>query len=129
MADDVRVVFNDSALAELFTSPEGDVAKDLVRRGLKVERRVKEMLHQPGTGRVYRLSNPTRTHQASAPGQPPATDLGKYAASIGQGLERDAIGLVEKVGTNDKRGPWLELGTRTIAPRPHLVPGLDAARD
>lgn len=123
------IVFDQAALAQLFDSEEGPVAKELVRKGLKVERRVKELLHTHGTGRIYRKSNPTRTHQASAPGQPPATDLGKYAASITQDLERDGQGLVEKVGTNDKRGPWLELGTRTIEPRPHLVPGLDAARD
>lgn len=123
---DIR--FDDAALAELLVSPTGAVAADLIRRGIQVEAAVKRMLHQPGTGRIYRKRNPTRTHQASAPGQPPATDLGKYAATITQGLERDAQGLVEKIGTDDKRGIWLELGTRRMAARPHLRPGLDAAK-
>jgi hypothetical protein len=123
---EARIVFDQGALADLFESPAGPVAKDLVRRGLQVERRVKELVHQHGTGRLY-----TRrgiVHQASAPGEPPASDTGLYGASITQALEADVQGLVEKIGTNDKRGPWLELGTRNMAPRPHLVPGLDAAR-
>lgn len=34
------------------------------------------------TGRVYRRYNPRRIHQASAPGQPPANDLGRLANSF-----------------------------------------------
>lgn len=124
---DVTVVFDQGALAELFESPQGPVAKDLVRRGVKVERRVKQLLSQPGSGRIYKRRG--IAHQASAPGEPPAPDTGKYRATIGQQLETDSQGLIEKIGTDDKRGPWLELGTRKMAPRPHLVPGLDAARD
>ncbi len=121
------IVFDQGALAELFESPSGEVAKDLVRRGIKVERRVKELLSQPGTGRIYTRGN--ITHQASAPGQPPAPDTGLDSSTNGQALEVDGQGLDEKIGTSDKRGIWFELGTRTMAPRPHLVPGLDAARD
>lgn len=126
MPDQVRVVFDQDALAFLLESPEGPVGRDLLRRGIQVERRVQQMIHMHGTGRVYVRRG--RVHQASAPGEPPASDTGLYAATIGQQLERDAQGLIEKVGTNDKRGPWLELGTRRMAARPHLRPGLDAAR-
>lgn len=126
MADDVTIKFDQAALAELFTSPAGPVAKDLTRRTIKVHRRVQQLIHQHGSGRIYTRGN--ITHQASAPGEPPAADTGKYAATVGFALERDAQGLVGKVGTNDKRGPWLELGTRNMAPRPHLRPGLEAAR-
>ena len=37
----------------------------------------------PKSGLIYRLSNPTRVHQASAPGEFPATDRGELVRSIG----------------------------------------------
>lgn len=126
MADDVTFRFDQAALATLFTSTQGPIAKDLARRTIKVHRRVQQLVHQHGSGRIYTRGN--ITHQASAPGEPPAADTGKYAATIGFAIERDGLGLVGKVGTGDKRGPWLELGTARMAARPHLRPGLEAAK-
>lgn len=122
-----EIRFDTPALLELFESPEGPVAKDLKRRGLRVQAAVRRSLKQTGTGRVYQRGNVT--HIASAPGQPPATDTGQLAASIGEELRRDEQGLVERIGSNLDKALYLELGTRTIAPRPFLRPALDAGRD
>lgn len=40
------------------------------------------ILDGPKTGKVYQKYSPRRQHQASAPGQPPANDLGFLAANI-----------------------------------------------
>lgn len=75
-----------------------------------------ETLSEAGTGRVY------GNHQASAPGQPPAVDTGTYRQSWQ--VRKRAVG-VYAVSTNQARGPALEFGSRTIAPRPHLRPSVE----
>lgn len=116
-----RVRIDGSALAQLLDSPAGPVAKDLKRRGLQVQRAAVRSLKQAGTGRQY------GRHRASAPGQPPATDTGRLAASVREELGRDSKGLVEVIGTDVRYARFLELGTRTTAPRPFLRPALRAA--
>jgi hypothetical protein len=118
MSDDVRI--NPTALAAYINSPSGDVAKDLTKRGIRVEREAKRLAHQAGTGRTYHKSNPKRTHRASAPGQPFATDLGTAAASITHAIGVDAVGIFCQVGSGLKKMRWLEFGTRLMAPRPTL---------
>ena len=72
------------------------------------------------SGEVYRVPNTNRLYRASAPGEPPANRTGSYANS----WESRVRGEEGFVGTKDKRGPWLELGTKRMAPRPHLEPAL-----
>lgn len=75
------------------------------------------------TGRVYKRGS--KTHQASAPGQAPASDTGMLAGSI------QAVKLTKltwQVGTMLRYGEWLEYGTRDIAERPWLRPALDKNR-
>ena len=72
------------------------------------------------SGRIYNRVNPRRTVRASAPGQPPAIDMGHfvstiYIAPITQGY---------RVGTRDPRGFWFEFGTLDMAPRPWLFPAV-----
>lgn len=117
---DVR--FDPAALRLLLDSPSGDVAKDLARRAVQVDRIVKHSLKQPGHGRVYRRGGVL--HRASAPGAPPATDLGRLAAATGWEVGRDERGLVARIGSNYPVQLYLELGTRRMAPRPHLRPAL-----
>ena len=66
-------------------------------------------------GETYQLYNPRRTHQASAPDQPPASDTGRLASSVTY-VTRKMRAVVE---TLVPYGAWLEWGTQTIAPRPH----------
>ena len=85
-----------------------------------------ERVSQPGSGRLYTRRGVT--HQASAPGEPPAPDTGSYRASIQPDLTDVGTRLEGRVATNDRRGPWLEYGTRNMAPRPHFAPALEAIR-
>lgn len=87
---------------------------------IRYQTEVKQLLSRPGTGRVYQRGS-RRPHQASSPGRPPAVDTGAYRRSIQVDLRQ--IKRPEPtafVGTNDKRGPMLEFGTRYMAPRPHF---------
>jgi HK97 gp10 family phage protein len=86
---------------------------------------IKTSLVGPGTGRIYRRYNPFRIHQASAPGLPPATDLGRltnsyYLVAIRSSKARQRIEI--EVGSNLEYSVYLELGTRKMKPRPHVRP-------
>lgn len=70
--------------------------------------------------------NPRREVIASKPGDPPNVDFGVFLRSIQ--FEVDPQKNVGYVGTNDKRGPWFEFGTRTMAPRPWLSVGYGNAK-
>lgn len=120
MSGGVEVVVRGDALRSLLASDE--VAQRLLFVGWQLEREVKLDLHRHGTGRVYKRRG--ITHQASAAGEPPAADTGLYGASIATQLVSDAQGVAVRVGTNDKRGVWLEKGTRTMQARPHFIPAL-----
>ncbi len=80
----------------------------------------------PKSGRIY--SRRGITHQASAPGEAPATDTGALIASIRAGATLDG----EKIeGVIEARMPyavWLEYGTRKMQPRPFLTPAIEGNR-
>lgn len=71
----------------------------------------------PKTGRIYRLSGGQR-HQASAPGEPPATRTGRLARSVDYRVHG---WHTMTVGQEAPYASFLELGTRRIAPRPNLI--------
>lgn len=81
----------------------------------------------PKTGRIYERDNPRRIHQASAPGEAPATDLGfliasseaRYPADPNPNLIRGVANWAADYAAD------LELGTMKIAPRPYARPALD----
>ena len=82
-------------------------------------------LSTPGKGRIYEKYKPRRTHQASAPGDPPAPDTGVLRNSI-------TIGPTEtgyRVGTNLQSAPVLEFGSSSMAPRPFMRPAIDKVRE
>lgn len=99
-----------------------EVQKLIARTALLIEAEAKRLLSIPGSGRVYTRRG--RTHQASAPGQPPAPDMGILRASVHTDLSRIAD-LFAKVGTDKAYGLYLELGTRYMAARPWLKAAFD----
>jgi hypothetical protein len=79
----------------------------------------------PKTGRIYERDNPRRIHQASAPGEAPATDLGKLLASGEVILEPQTPDRISaRVNWGAEYALDLELGTKKIEPRPFARPAL-----
>ena len=95
------------------------VRRIMGRVGIAVQRAVRyEIKNSPRGGRVYKRKR--KTHKASAPGQAPAVDSGallrSYTYQVGDGYV--------DVGSNIEYAPYLEFGTRKMAPRPHLRPAV-----
>lgn len=76
------------------------------------------------TGKVYKRGN--IQHQASAPGEYPATDTGELINSIT--VKFASKGLRGVVESNAPHAAHLEFGTRNMAPRPFLQPATEFAR-
>ena len=72
-------------------------------------------------------NNLSPTHQASAPGEAPATDTGRLASSI---LYKREGQMSATVGSNVVYAAYLEFGAprAKIEPRPSWVPAVEAAR-
>ena len=86
---------------------------------------VQSIQRGPASGVTYKKSNPTRTHTASAPGQPPMSDTGRLANSI----TFDRLGdLTATVGSALNYAPWLEYGTSRMAARPFFRPAVERMR-
>lgn len=84
---------------------------------------IKSIQRGAKSGRVYVRGNGqnlSSTHQASAPGEAPATDTGRTVASI----KATVTGQKAKAYSDLDSLFYLEYGTMTIAPRPSAVPAL-----
>ena len=81
------------------------------------------------SGRLYKLRNPNRRHQASAPGESPATDLGTLVNSI-QTVPGPAGSLHAEVRVSALYGVYLEFGApkAKIAARPYMTPAVEAVK-
>ncbi len=75
------------------------------------------------TGRIFPTEDRV-PHQASAPGEAPASDTGKLVGSI----VGDAQGLKGYVEARSVYAIHLEYGTRAMAARPFMVPALERNR-
>jgi hypothetical protein len=95
----VTHVFNEAQFQFLISSPLGGVAKDLIKRGKKVESRAKRNLGgTTGTG-------------------PKRVDTGLLRASITSQLVKHPQGLAVRVGTNVYYARWVHDGTGIYGPR------------
>ena len=89
---------------------------------------IKRVQKPPKTGRVYKRGkgrNLSPTHQASAPGQSPATDTGTLASSI----QFVRSGINGFLFSRLKYAPWLEYGTQNMEPRPFMHPSVNENRE
>ncbi len=106
-----------------------EVHKALFAAGKKVEAEAKTSITAGGkTGRIYKRR--TVTHQASAPGEAPASDTGRLVNSINTYLDKsdDSATVVAGRGTV-KYAAFLEFGTRLIQARPFMFPALEKSKD
>lgn len=99
--------------------------------GLKIiaalihNRAAAKILKGAKSGRKYKRGS--ITHQASAPGEAPASDTGKL---VGSGeYDVDEANLWAVVSFSAFYARLLEFGTRFIAPRPFIMPALDETKD
>ena len=91
-----------------------------VEIAVKVQRTaVASIQRGPKTGRIY------GKHQASAPGEAPATDTGALASSVQRVDDKKTTAAV---GTGLGYGRDLEFGTKNMAARPWLFPALESER-
>jgi HK97 gp10 family phage protein len=93
-----------------------------VVRGTEIvrEEAISLILNSQHSGRTYQRRGVV--HQASAPGEPPASDTGRLVNSISAVYDTNAIS--GKVVVGAKHGLYLEFGTQTIEPRPFLRPAV-----
>lgn len=101
---------------------------------------MRDELRQPGEGQIYEYefrmiggrpvpikSLPREPHQASAPGDPPASDTETLVNALGyEVISKNRIGL----GVTQEGYYWkyLEDGTRFVDPRPFVGPAIDEAK-
>lgn len=107
------VIYNEGALRELLAGPNGAVARDLALRAIRVESAAKANASHP---------------PPSVPGSGPAVRTGRLRSSISWRVLADGEGLYAEVGSAVEYAAFVELGTERMAPRPYLVPALEAAR-
>jgi HK97 gp10 family phage protein len=93
---------DDRALGQVFDSPRGFVAEELLRRGVQVERAAK-------------IGCPV--------------DTGRLRASIVTAIGEDGRGLFVDIGTDVVYAPYVELGTSRQPGQPFLRPALRAGSD
>lgn len=89
--------------------------------GLVVQNEARRsVLKGPKTGKIYKRGR--KEHQASAPGEPPASDTGTLANRIIVSV--DATKLSVKVIAKTLYSWFLEYGTKRMKPRPFMFPAL-----
>lgn len=76
----------------------------------------------PKSGRIYVRRGVS--HQASAPGQPPASDTGRLVNSITTEYQPDKMTGTVQYGT--EYAAFLEYGTANMEPRPFARPALES---
>lgn len=143
------VVTLESRLVEIAEELRSEAARIIGETLNDIEADIAVAMGEPKSGRLYRRGE--RWHQASAPGEAPAMDMGALAGSIQQeGPRAEGDGLVGVVYTNAEIAPYLEYGTGQagatwplpsrpadvdytlswagMAPRPYLTPAAERAR-
>tara|TARA_R100000734_G_C3319162_1_gene114469 strand:+ start:1556 stop:1987 length:432 start_codon:yes stop_codon:yes gene_type:complete len=100
--------------------------KEYVTRGTTmVKNTAQKSILSGGTGTVYEKYEPRRTHRASAPNQPPASDTGFLASQITMEVTTKSNGTV--IGQIISSAPYskhLEFGTVNMTERPFMQPAL-----
>lgn len=111
-------------LSRIGEKAEANVAKAVKAVAFMINADVKQAYQKgPKTGRIYQRGGVT--HQASAPGEAPATDTGTLVSSVYFDQESK---MSATVGSRLAYAHYLEFGTRNIAQRPAWVPATERAR-
>lgn len=118
----IEITLRGPGFAALATGAAKEVSQIVRRTAVKVEAGAKTAIQTGAkTGRVYRKRG-GRQHQASAPGQAPATDEGTLVNSIQM---KPISNFEAHVTVGAEHGAVLEFGGVNMAPRPFLAPAID----
>ena len=119
----IEIVFNHfPALSTELVAKVANVAEDTA---LRAQRDAQTLIQSPPkTGRVYKYGKVL--HQASAPGESPATDTGALVANSKVEQGRTAMWWI--LFMQEYAAP-LEFGTPKMLPRPFLRPAIEGVKD
>jgi phage gpG-like protein len=101
-----KLYWNEAEYLSLTRGPQGGVARDLARRGVRIEASAKSYATGNGGG--------------------PHVRTGRLRSSISWALGWDALSIFVDVGTNVEYAAYVELGTSRAKPYPYLRPALRA---
>ncbi len=110
---------------KLISNPHDNALKAVGRSTLIVNGEAVKSITAGGTGKAYAKYSPKRTHIASAPNQPPASDTGFLVSQITSNIKSMPDGSV--IGQIISAAPYskhLEFGTTTMTERPFMQPAL-----
>jgi hypothetical protein len=111
-------------LQRMTAEAEARVARVVTETALIVDTDIKTRIQRgPKSGKVRRRGS--ITHQASAPGEAPATDTGTLVSSV---VFEQTKRLEATVASRLAYAYYLEFGTQRIRPRPAWVPAVEKAR-
>jgi HK97 gp10 family phage protein len=128
------------AMGQISDKAKDGIAKAVTATALLIRADVQKRIQRgPKTGAVYDQifrtingrvvpvgprtgNNMSATHQASAPGEAPATDTGTLVGSIVFAQEGP---LTATIGSRLAYAYYLEFGTRNMAPRPAWKPSVE----
>lgn len=79
----------------------------------------------PKTGRTYKRNKRGKLHQASGPGEAPATDTGQLVNSI---TTKSVTRFASEVRVHSEYGMHLEYGTTSMDARPFMGPAVNTVR-
>jgi HK97 gp10 family phage protein len=126
----VKVVWDDGAkIIAAMTKKQRHVVRAVDAGALMVQGEAQtSILRGPKTGRVYPLPG-GKTHQASAPGEPPASNTGNLASSIQPNyrIDTERTKQTDVVARANYAG-FLEEGTSRMDARPFLAKALQKMR-
>ena len=112
------------ALQEMSADVEKAVQNGLLQTAFLAQSVAQQsILKGPKTGRIYKRGKRGRTHQASAPGEPPANDTGRLASSLRAEVSTEALTASLIAGTT--YAIHLEYGTTKMAARPFMRPAAE----
>jgi HK97 gp10 family phage protein len=77
------------------------------------------------SGETYELYNPRRTHTASAPDQPPATDTGFLVSNVSTQVKTQGKKVIGQIVSSAPYSVHLEFGTTNMKARPFMQPALE----
>ena len=113
----------------LTTEAENEIKVRLFSSANLVEAEAKQSIQRGvKSGRIYKRRSVV--HQASAPGEPPASDTGFLVSNITKtAVEKSGTALSIAVESKAKYSKFLEFGTRKMSARPFLQPALEKNRN